>query len=148
MNVTFQRGGLPMKAILTCAMLALAITTAGAQAAQPTSLTLACTGTVMTGDGTTADGTTESVSMGVIVNFSAGTVRGFTSPGQFDIPTKITGLNDTTVVFQGSARDEMIIGDIDRVTGDAEATYSIGLSRQTVRTTKYSLRCRPAQRLF
>lgn len=49
-----------------------------ARAAEPATLTLACTGTATS---ETEDAKPEPVSMGIIVNFTAGTVNGFTYPG-------------------------------------------------------------------
>jgi hypothetical protein len=39
--------------------------------------------------------------MSLILNFTAGTVQGFGTPGLMDIPIKITGINDVTVAFGG-----------------------------------------------
>ena len=40
--------------------------------------------------------------MGIMVNFAAGTVRGFGTPGLLEFPVKITGVNEVTVAFGGS----------------------------------------------
>ena len=122
-----------------------------AQAADAT-LMLACQGTVTTP--TMPETKPESVSMGIIVNFTARTVQGFGSPGLMDYPVKITGANDVTVVFRGSGTfgiSEMSLnGSIDRITGDVEAT-SMLTNAQTgkiISSTFYLLKCRPTQRMF
>src|SRR5215468_8389360 len=65
--------------------------------AQPSTLTLACKGTV-------TDGACEQtpISMGLIINFTARTVKGFNSPDFMDYPVKITAANDVTVTFAGT----------------------------------------------
>ena len=93
-----------------------------AQAAETGTLTLACKGATALGDANP-----NPVSMGLIVNFTTGTVQGFGNPGLLDYPVKITGINDVTVAFGGSERQptsdvSSITGSIDRVTGDVEAT--------------------------
>jgi hypothetical protein len=69
-----------------------------------------------------------------------------------DYPVKITAWNDVTVTFYG--REEKmglsIRGSIDRVTGDVEAT-SMAYDTKTSKTIShdlYTLKCRPAQRMF
>jgi len=101
----------------------------------------------------------ERISMGIVVNFNAGTVQGFSDPGASpkgsDFPLRIAGMNEATISFSGANPNYYgvywsIRGTIDRVTGDVEAT-----SQQTqLQTTKiisllvYSLKCRPMQRQF
>jgi hypothetical protein len=118
-----------------------------AQAADET-LTLTCQGT-MTEQILGAD----SVSMGIVVNFTDRTVQGLTIPGGLiDYPIKITGWNDVTVSFSGSKNlDPTVVsmtGTIDRVTGDLEATSTQTLGGISIGSTTYSLKCRPAKRLF
>jgi hypothetical protein len=89
-----------------------------AQAAEPETLTLACQGT------RTITTKPEPISMGIIVNFTKNTVQGFGSPSLMDV--KIASMNDVTVTF-GGAQDNgssiaSIRGNIDRVTGDVDAT--------------------------
>jgi len=96
----------------------------------------------------------EPVSMGIIVNFTNRTVQGFGSPGLIDYPVKITAWNDVTVAFGGShvfANQQLsIMGSIDRVTGDVEATNlsTDTKTHQTVYSLQYTLKCRPTQRMF
>jgi hypothetical protein len=91
--------------------------------------------------------------MGIIVNFTARTITGFTLPTE-KLPLTMLNFNDTTVQFYGSNSISSLIinGIIDRVTGDLEATAIMQppLSETTARTTieRYSLKCRPAQRMF
>jgi hypothetical protein len=96
------------------------------------------------------------VSMGIIVNFTAGTVQGFGFPGLIDYPVKITASNDVTIAFSGSqllfggSQLASTMGSIDRVTGDVEAdvaSYNQKTSKE-ISKTSYALKCRPAQRMF
>jgi hypothetical protein len=131
-------------------MVALSMT---AQAAD-TSLTLVCKGTeaVIIKEGPEPVGV--PISMGIIVNFTNRTVQGF--GGLVDFPVKITDMNEVTVSFYGekpkgpnAVIDWSIHGTIDRVTGDVEYTDAVmSLQTSTVTTTQYSLKCRPAQRMF
>jgi len=122
-----------------------------AQAAETGTLTLACKGTTVAGyEGANPD----PISMGLIVNFTIGTIQGFGTPGLLDVTVKITGINDVTVAFGGSDRvsgsDWSIMGSIDRVTGDVEATQTSTnpTTGKTFSSTGYSLKCRPTQRMF
>jgi hypothetical protein len=122
--------------------------------AQPadTTITLACRGTVTSG---VEDAKPDPISMGIIVNFTNRTVQGFGHPGLMDYPVKITGWNDVTVVFGGSAElakssRDSIFGSINRVTGDVEASQLATYIKtgKTIGSTNYALKCRPAQRMF
>jgi hypothetical protein len=116
-------------------------------------LTLACQGTTTSG---VEDAKPERVSMGIIVNFTNRTVQGFGTPGLMDYPVKITAWNEVTVVFGGSedffkeTQRASIMGSIDRVTGDAEATSMVTDAKtgKIITSTSYALKCRPAQRMF
>jgi hypothetical protein len=135
----------------TLCCIALLVGLSGAQAAE-TRLTLACQGTATLA---AENAKPESVSMGIVVDFTNQTIQGFGTPGHpSDFPLKITGMNEVTISFGGSSRvlaaDWSINGTIDRVTGDVEAS-----SIQTnVKTTiviswlSYALKCRPTQRMF
>jgi hypothetical protein len=119
------------------------------QAADET-LTLACKGTVQRNAMKS-----EPVSMGIIVNFTARTITGFTLPTE-KLPLTMLNFNDTTVQFSGSDSSSSLIidGIIDRVTGDLEATAirqpqpSITETKAATTIERYSLKCRPAQRMF
>jgi hypothetical protein len=117
------------------------------QAADET-LTLACKGTVQRNAMKS-----EPVSMGIIVNFTARTITGFTLPTE-KLPLTMLNFNDTTVQFSGSDSTSSLIidGIIDRVTGDLEATSirqpSITETAAATTIERYSLKCRPAQRMF
>jgi hypothetical protein len=129
---------------------ALAMVACLSTTAQPDeTLTLACQGTATFG---TEDVKPEPISMGIVVNFTAGTVQGF--GGAMNVGVKITGMNEATVAFSGfipfASHKLYIVGSIDRVTGDVSAT-SIGLNAETsqlVTSTSYALKCRPTQRMF
>jgi hypothetical protein len=115
-------------------------------------LALACSGT--TKDITQPDAKPEPMSMSIMVNFAAQTVQGFTSPGlSADIPVKIRGVNDVSITFAGQGSDPLaettIGGEIDRVTGDTVATLMLRThSDRRLSGATYSLKCRPAQRMF
>jgi hypothetical protein len=122
---------------------ALALLLVLAAAEPPETLTLACQGestrTIISGGASTQ----EPVSMGIIVSFkeetvgwvhSYGTVEGF-----HGIRAQILLLDETQVQFGGDDDDlGSIRGDIDRVTGDTNASYRSG-----TRSMKYSLNCKP-----
>jgi hypothetical protein len=122
-----------------------------AQAAETGTLTLACKGMTALGDANP-----DPVSMGLIVNFTTGTVQGFGNPGLLDYPVKITGINDVTVAFGGGSERQLtsdhvsITGSIDRVTGDVEATKIMANAKtgNVYASLTYSLKCRPTQRMF
>ena len=120
-----------------------------AGAAEPKgTLTLACQGestrTIISG----GPSTQEPVSMGIIVTFkeetvgwvhSYGTVEGF-----HGITAQILLLDETQVQFGGDDDDlGSIRGGIERVTGDTNASY-----RSKTLSMKYSLKCKPTQRMF
>ena len=100
-------------------------------------LALACEGTVA--DKIKLDAKPEPISMGIIVDFAARTVEGFSL-----IRAKIIEVTETSVSFRGSDDTHgSVIGGIDRVTGAVEAFTSLAKL-----TTSYSLKCRPTQRMF
>jgi hypothetical protein len=119
-----------------------------AQAVEPATLTLACKGTVTTGNGKP-----EPISMGVIVNFTNGAVQGF------GFPAKIIDVNEVTITFndvepaaEGFTRsaEQGTYGTIDRVTGDVYVTNTMKETKtgKAVYSTDFTLKCRPAQRMF
>jgi hypothetical protein len=115
-----------------------------AHAADPT-LTLACQGTVTVTS--IDDAKPEPISVGIILNFTTHTVQGFGDP------TKITGMNDTTITFSGSnppgqASKWNILGSLDRVTGALEAITQLSSNGRLYDRTSYSLKCKPTQRMF
>jgi len=113
-------------------------------------LTLACQGTAsMSGIGDTGP-----VSMGLIANLTTRTVHGFreqfTTDGS-EVPLKIVEVSEAILVLGGQlvlpGRSIMdLSGFMDRMTGDMTVTAT---QRPPVVFTKtYSLKCRPAQRMF
>ena len=132
-------------------LIALVVMLAGqtAEAQQQKALTLACKGTA-TGD----DGKPDPISMGIIINLTAGTVQGFGLPGVMDYPLKMTATNDVRVPFSGSqeliSSVSSIRGSIDRVTEDVEATSTLTdpKTHNTLNQTNYALQCKPTQRMF
>lgn len=119
-----------------------------AQAAEPEKLMLACQGTVKSG--LSNDDKGEPISKGLVIDFAARTVAGFTSPGAFSV--KILSADEASIVFQGSSDNggQLIHGSINRVTGDVEAdwTGTIPQTGRVIAVSVYSLRCKPAQRMF
>jgi hypothetical protein len=96
--------------------------------------------------GKTAEGKPEGVSLGIIVNFTKGTVHGL---GSF--AANITGVDETRISFSASQSGAASIdGTIDRVTGDAEATFIMFNTKtgDILLMTNYALKCRPTQRMF
>jgi hypothetical protein len=141
-----------MKPVAAIAMILVAALSTTAQAGETGTLTLACKGTTVAPYN---GGQPEPVSMGLIVNFTAGTVQGFGTPDLLDPPVKITGINDVTVAFGGSARiggssDWSLSGSVDRVTGEVEANNLLTDTNtgKSFGSTAYSLKCRPTQRMF
>lgn len=133
-----------MKAPILLALAALST----AQAAEPTRrLMLACQGTVTIIE-ENRDGKPELNSMGIIINFKTRTVQGFDNPAlPTNHPVKITGMNEAIIAFDGSGDSYSIRGAIDRVTGDLAASFTLrGTSSRS--TNNYSLKCKPAQRMF
>jgi hypothetical protein len=132
---------------LIVAAIVLASQTAEAQ--QQKALTLSCKGTA-TGD----HGKPDPISMGIIIDLTAGTVQGFGLPGVMDYPLKMTATNDVRVPFSGSqeliSSVSSIRGSIDRVTGDVEATSTLTdpKTHNTLNQTNYALQCKPTQRMF
>jgi len=119
-----------------------------AQAAD-TTLALACQGT--TTETSKEDAKPEPHSQGIIVNFTARTVTGFTYPGAA-FPVKVTAWDDLHIMFEGSNKDGSwsIGGSIDRVTGDTAvtSTWQNPTTGKVSSSTEYALKCRPAQRMF
>jgi hypothetical protein len=142
---------------LSAAIILVVGLSTAAQAVETGTLTLACKGTwVLEGQ------EPEQLSMGLIVNFNAGTVEGFNAGtvegfdvGQ-NIPVKIAGINEVTVAFGGSGRyflggNLRMSGTIDRVTGDVGAEEVVTdekTGKMLGGRLTYSLKCRPTQRLF
>jgi hypothetical protein len=144
-----------MKPAIPVMILVAGLSTA-AQAVENGTLTLACNGTTVSG---VPDAKPEPSSMSLIFNFTAGMVQGFGVPGLQDPPVRITGINDVTVAFGGATRasaralglsDWSLIGTIDRVSGDVEASEMATDAKtgKTIYSTSYSLKCRPMQRMF
>ena len=144
-----------MMKLAAAIILVVGLSTA-AQAVETGTLTLACKGTTVAGsEGGYEGAEPEQLSMGLIFNFTAGTVEGFDLGFSQNIPVKIAGINEVTVAFGGSGRYfvgnlMMMSGTIDRVTGDvgAEVVVTDAKAEKVLSRTSYSLKCRPAQRLF
>jgi hypothetical protein len=113
-------------------------TDAKAEAAAAATLALACEGTAA--DKLNFDAKPQPISMGIIVNFRARTVTGFTGA---DFPVAITSTDDVRILFRGLNSNPVsfaaVYGSIDRVTGAVEATTD-GLPTLNS-LTRYSLKC-------
>jgi len=137
--------------IALTAMLTYGLVTA--QAAD-TTLTLACQGTTADTIPKPAKPATYPISMGIIVNFTNRTVQGFFLPGGSEDFVKLTEINEVAMTFDGSlahgSSNSSIRGTIDRVTGavDATITWSDANTGSVIGSTDYTLKCRPAQRMF
>jgi hypothetical protein len=126
-------------------VVAVTLPCATAKAQQPTTLTLACNGTM------SSSGEKNSISMGVIVDFNTRTVQGL----GVGYPVKIINADDALIDFYADDGEKppnalsMTSGTIDRVTGELGAATSIILrdGGDPLRTT-YTLKCIPAQRKF
>jgi hypothetical protein len=133
---------------LIAAAIIFGVPTAQAQQAGLTSL--ACTGqkTTWLFDGTENE-KKQPVSMGIIVDFNAGTIQGFV-----DYPVKIRDADEAKIKFFGYTEflksSATIHGTIDRVTGQVEATADThDLKTGFVLTAAvYRLQCRPTQRIL
>ena len=117
------------------------------QAAEPETLTLACQGTVT--NNIKPDAKLEQITMGIVVNFTARTVAGFTYPGLEEFPVVIRGANEVHITFAGSneSGSSIVAGDINRVTGElwANSTMRDAQTSKIAMSTSYSLQCRPTQ---
>jgi hypothetical protein len=130
-----------VKAPILLVLAGLSISTA--QAAER-AVVLACEGNVTQRPGPKP----EPVSIGIIVNFAAGTV---TWADASDFPLKITRLNETSVDFRGSNGSRTLTGSINRKTGETDAISTLMGDSKTRRVNlmnHYSLKCRPEQRMF
>ena len=137
-------------------VIALAVMLVGLPTAQAadTTLTLACQGTA-TDITQPVDGKPEPVSMGIIINFTAGTVTSGSKGALlgWDFPVKITSFDEAAVLFEGSYDTELTVrtisGNIDRVTGDMKAV-STKMNKNTFISldVAYFLKCKPTQRMF
>src|SRR5262245_5487641 len=137
-----------------------------AQAAD-TTLTLACQGTMIFTSPAMPEGPpapptrkmeskkSEAISMGIVVDFTKNAVYGFGFPGYSDDPpVSTTYVDEVLINFHGSKSSEgmntSIGGTIDRVTGDVQALQvrTNEENGEDLYRRKYSLKCRPAQRMF
>src|SRR5262249_23140777 len=138
-----------------CAGIAPAVVLVGLPTAQAadTPLTLACQGTTTSSE---EDAKPEPISMGIIVNFTKKTIHGFVDAFFGEAPIKITGVTETSVSFGSSDQvlekvmSRNVMGGIDRVTGDvwADFKWSDAKTGKASTSTTYTLKCRPAQRMF
>ncbi len=135
-------------------LVAIASTFGVVQAAEPTgTLTLACHGTATSQTTTgTFDPITNTISMGLIVNFTNHTIQGTSrwGPFLFDDQLQITDSNENTVVFGGFSKflGMTVRGSMDRVTGDVSMRATAPLGKEHLDIADYSLKCRPTQRMF
>ena len=133
-------------------LLLLAWSCAAIAQALPSTLTLTCKGTAT--DSLDPGEKDDLALMDITVNFTDSTVQGFGYPnGSFNHPVMITTADNVTVGFYGEQEGvlssrESIIGSVNRVTGDVEATLSL-IDQKTNKArhqVTYALQCRPTQR--
>jgi hypothetical protein len=116
-----------------------------AQATEPTGmLMLACQGQrLMHASNLPAPPQKDSVSMGIIVNFTTRMIEGFDWTFPIDTVTEIA-----ITFVHGHIEKKNIGGQIDRITGAVEASiWTPGLFGETL-VEEYSLKCKPTQRMF
>jgi hypothetical protein len=68
-----------------------------------------------------------------------------------EYPVKITNINAGTIIFSHSEKQWRLLGQIDRVTGDTEATITNWLDvqrREISNEQLFALKCRPTQRML
>jgi hypothetical protein len=142
------------------AQIALGVIIGLAQAAEPTgTLTLTCQGTSTIHVQALNDPPLkQEVSMGIIVDFTARTVVApRLNSSLFDIPLMLDSVDEIQVYFSGqhwshpNFISERIVGYMDRVTGNLEATYEQFERDKEIKETmftEYSLKCKPTQRMF
>jgi hypothetical protein len=101
-------------------------------------LALACEGTVA--DKINRDAKPEPISMAITVNFTAGSVTGFTGA---NFPVAITSIDDVRILFRGlnstPASFAAVFGSINRITRAVEATTDGIPTLNSL--TRYSLKC-------
>jgi hypothetical protein len=98
-------------------------------------------------------GPPDPISIGIIVNLTKQTVTNLDD--QTQPPLEIQSVNETRITFgmllshKDGRHSRSASGRIDRVTGDVEATQAFTNDgwESTIATT-FSLKCRPAQRMF
>jgi hypothetical protein len=116
-----------------------------ALAAEPTgTLTLACEGTLTD---VHSNLPAVSASKRIIVDFTERTVKGFGVPID---KVEVSSVSEALITFGGPNTDAgwTFQGSIDRVTGDLEAMGTLRGPRGIVGVMVYSLKCKPAQRMF
>jgi hypothetical protein len=145
------------------ALSAMVVGLSTAQAAEPTTLTLTCQGTMTfetpamppPAPRKMESEKPEAVSMGIIVDFTKNAVYGFGFPGYLDDPpVNITYVDEVLINFHGSKSSEgmntSIGGTVDRVTGRAQALHvrTDEKDGEVLYRRKYELQCRPVKRMF
>jgi hypothetical protein len=110
-----------------------------AQAAD-TTLTLACEGT-KTEKVAGLPFESRNVSLSIIIDFARRTID-FGPQEHLPVELTINDLSETTIFFVGFYRGYEMGGTIDRVTGNVKALLT------GAALVSYTLKCRPAQRMF
>ena len=82
--------------------------------------------------------------MGIVVNFTARTVAGFTYPGLEEFPVVIRDANEVHITFTGSneSGSSIVAGDINRVTGELWASSTM----RDANTSKIVTSCNAGRR--
>jgi hypothetical protein len=142
------RGGDAMRKALLAATAVLALASPAAHAETNETLTLVCQGTSYSRIGGKNQPMLERAPFGLVLNLTSKTAEGF--PVE-DLPVKIDA-SQATIQFGGAENwgsefRRRFWGTIDRVTGETQATFEIGTSTDQS-TENFSLKCKPAQRMF
>jgi hypothetical protein len=133
---------------LTLSVVFIAATILSARA-EPSTLTLSCKGTTTSYETKTP----APISLGLFVDFSKKTIKGFPFPSEVQI-TQVTELH---VLFGKTTGTKVLNGAIDRVTGEVEgrsAMYKSLLSTEMLKPGNVeggftiALKCKPTQRTF
>jgi hypothetical protein len=98
-------------------------------------------------------GPPDPISIGIIVNLTNQTVTNLHD--QMQPPLEIQSVNETSITFgmlsshKDGLHSRSASGRIDRVTGDVQATQALTNDGwESTSATIFSLKCRPAQRMF
>lgn len=113
--------------------------------AQPTTLTLACKGTTST----YLDKRSDPISLGLLVDFTKRTIKGFP---YFPDEVEITEVTELVIYFHKSTDFLEFGGSMDRLTGEVkghlEANKKLMETTHTLSGFDFALKCTPTQRMF
>jgi hypothetical protein len=117
--------------------------------AAPATMTLTCKGATTSYQTKQPD----PISLGLIVDLSKKTIKGFPFPGDVEI----TQVTEVHVLFRATMGNMVLDGAIDRITGDVEGYSAVYKSLLTTEMLKpgnvtggynFALKCKPTQRVL